>query len=125
MISLLLSALLVLTSVGNVVPFCPIGVTKRPGMRQDREHSCKIFLDHGGHYFHAEVFYPTAVMLATRHWPNIKLIFVVHRKFARMTGLNMFWRLHASEGVLGETYFKTTICFPLMLPHFTQCYFMC
>mmetsp|Transcript_10291 Transcript_10291/g.19170 ORF Transcript_10291/g.19170 Transcript_10291/m.19170 type:complete len:412 (-) Transcript_10291:250-1485(-) len=99
--SLVVWLVLLLTTLSGVEPYCPIGKKNHP---PNEDFSCRIFLDHGGHNFHAEVFYPTAVLMVTRHWPSVKLSFVIQKRFGRLTGLNEFWRKHASEGVLGDSF---------------------
>lgn len=100
---------MILASVGSVSAYCPIGeeINKGDVNRSDSSdnstYSCTIFLDHGGQFCHAEVFYPVAVLMATRHWPDLDLTFVVQRKYAVAMGLYDFWLSHASEGVLGTS----------------------
>lgn len=62
----------------------------------------RIFLDHGGLFFHSEVFYPVAVLLTQRLYSSSNLTFVVHKQFAQRTGLLRFWQKHATEGILGK-----------------------
>ena len=73
------------------------------------DQTCRIFLDHGGLIFHAEVFYPVAVLLTRFHWPGVNLTFVVNKRFAELSGLQPFWEKHSLEGVLGECH--TTLHF--------------
>jgi hypothetical protein len=109
LVVMMVMVVMMLASVGSVSAYCPIGeeINKGNVNRSDNSdnstYSCTIFLDHGREFCHAEVFYPVAVLMATRHWPDFDLTFVVQRKFAVVIGLYDFWLSHASEGVLGTS----------------------
>ena len=94
----------VLYGFDTVTSLCLIGrdVNSLNKEEQGNSQSCRIFLDHGDVEYHAEVFYPIAVLMTMRHWPRMNLTFVVDKKFAQVTGLDAFWKKHASEGVLSK-----------------------
>ena len=59
----------------------------------------RVFLDHGGANFHAEVFYSTANLI-TELLPSHKLTFYVDKKWAASMGLTEFWNTYAKDGPL-------------------------
>lgn len=56
-----------------------------------------IFLDHGGRYYHAEVFYSVA-NLVINLYPESYCRFIVDQRFGERTGLKEFWDTYAKEG---------------------------
>lgn len=63
------------------------------------------FLDHGGHPYHAEVFYSVANLVRQLH-PSQNITFVIHEDFARSEGLDELYRKYGPTGPINPFYFR-------------------
>jgi hypothetical protein len=59
----------------------------------------EVFLDHGGHLYHAEVFYSVAQLVVQLH-PSHNITFVINQEFAMSEGLDQLFLAYGARGAI-------------------------
>jgi hypothetical protein len=70
-----------------------------------QSNNIEAFLDHGGHPYHAEVFYSVANLVQQLH-PTQNITFVIHEDFARNEGLVELYHKYGQTGPINPFYFR-------------------
>lgn len=65
----------------------------------------EVFLDHGGHPYHAEVFYCVANLILQLH-PSFNITFVINQEYSRQQGLDKLYDKYGRHGPINPFYYR-------------------
>jgi hypothetical protein len=65
----------------------------------------EVFLDHGGHQYHAEVFYSVAQLIGRLH-PSNNITYVINQEFAAREGLDELFLKYGDMGSIHPFYYR-------------------